>query len=61
MYFLKITKGRKPKSNSISMKLGKLIISDPLLLLVLDIEYRQNKKNILNTQKEILGPVIKVF
>ena len=43
------------------MKLGKLIISDPLLLLVLDIEYRQNKKNILNTQKEILGPVIKVF
>ena len=61
MYSLKITKGRKPKSNSISMKLGKLIISDPLLLLVLDIEYRQNKKNILNTQKEILGPVIKVF
>ena len=45
MYFLKITKGRKPKSNSISMKLGKLIISDPLLLLVLDIEYRHYEKS----------------
>ena len=42
------------------MKLGKWIISDLLLALVLAIEYRQNK-NILNIQKEILGLVIKVF